>query len=178
MWSEEREESSMKRNIVLASNKYCIKPIGEEEILQVYSLCKENSQYYRYFPPFVTIDSIKQDLRALPKGKCFDDKYYIGFYQKEKLVAVMDFITEYPNKETVYIGFFMMNKKMQGKGIGTDIITEVCSCLKENGFSKVELGYVKENFQSERFWLKNHFEKTGVETKIDDCIIVGMKRYL
>ena len=165
MWSEEREESSMKRNIVLASNKYCIKPIGEEEILQVYSLCKENSQYYRYFPPFVTIDSIKQDLRALPKGKCFDDKYYIGFYQNEKLVAVMDFITEYPNKETVYIGFFMMNKKMQGKGIGTDIITEVCSCLKEN-------------FQSERFWLKNHFEKTGVETKIDDCIIVGMKRYL
>lgn len=126
----------------------------------------------------VTIDSIKKDLRALPKGKSFDDKYYIGFYQKEKLVAVMDFITEYPNKETVYIGFFMMNKKMQGKGIGTDIIAEVCSCLKENGFSKVELGYVKKNLQSERFWLKNHFEKTGVETRIDDCIIVGMKRYL
>lgn len=87
----------------------------------------------------------------MPKGKSFDDKYYIGFYQKGKLVAVMDFITEYPNKETVYIGFFMMNKKMQGKGIGTDIIAEVCSCLKENGFSKVELGYVKKIYKVNDF---------------------------
>lgn len=168
----------MKMNVQLLSNKYHIEYIEEKNIPEVYSLCKENPQYYFYFPPFVTIDSIKQDLMALPKGKGFDNKYYIGFYQKEKLVAVMDLITGYPNEETAYIGFFMMNKKMQGNGIGTDIIAQVCDYLKENGFSKVELAYAKENLQSERFWLKNHFEKTGVETRSNDSIVVGMKRYL
>ncbi len=49
----------MKRTIDLESNQYDIKSIGEEDVLQVYSLCKENPQYYRYFPPFVTMDSIK-----------------------------------------------------------------------------------------------------------------------
>lgn len=43
----------------------------------------------------------------------FKDKYYVGFYHKDKLVAVMDLIVKYPNDETAFIGFFMMAKKLQ-----------------------------------------------------------------
>lgn len=63
-------------------------------------------------------------------------------------------------------------------GIGTSIITEVCLYLKKIGFTYVRLGYIKGNPQSEAFWIKNHFIKTGDEVQTDDYAIVVMQRTL
>ena len=160
------------------SKEYKIKRIKEADIPEVYALCKNNPLFYQYCPPFVTIESIKEDLMALPKGKTLEDKYYIGFYKNKLLVAVMDLITGYPNAETAFLGFFMLDQLMQGKGVGSILISDTCRYLKEIGFSSVKLGYVKGNPQSEAFWIKNHFEKTGIEVQADGYMIVSMQRYL
>lgn len=82
--------------IGLLSTKYQVKRIEEPDIPEVYVLCKNNPLYYQYCPPFVTTDSIKEDLMELPKGKTPEDKYYLGFYKRDKsLVAVMDLIYGY-----------------------------------------------------------------------------------
>ena len=47
------------------------------------------------------------DMNALPPNKEMCDKYYLGFYDGEKLIAVMDFIMAYPDELTAFIGFFM-----------------------------------------------------------------------
>jgi len=164
--------------IELLSKEYRIKRIEEVDILEVYALCKSNPLFYQYCPPFVTIDSIREDLTALPKGKTLEDKYFLGFYKDELLVAVMDLISGYPNAKTAFIGFFMLDQRMQGKGVGTALITEVCQYFKETGFSFVKLGYVKGNPQSEAFWTMNHFEKTGVEVQTNSYVIVLMQRCL
>lgn len=85
------------------------------------------------------------------------DKYYIGFYQKEKLIAVMDFIDGYPEKWIAYIGFFMTDLSIQNQGIGTEIMDNLCSYLTSLGYHSIQLDWVKGNSQSEYFWLKNKF---------------------
>ncbi|MEG1782750.1 MAG: hypothetical protein RR253_05840 [Oscillospiraceae bacterium] len=50
--------------------------------------------------------------------------------------------------------------------------------LKESGFSFVRLGYAKGNRQSEKFWLKNGFEKTGTEVPAENYVIVSMEKQL
>jgi RimJ/RimL family protein N-acetyltransferase len=165
-------------NISLLSTKYKVRKIEEQDISIVYNLCIKNTLYYKFCPPMVTEQSIRDDMLALPKGKCHEDKLYIGFYDNGKLILVMDLILEYPNKETAYIGFFMMNVETQSKGSGTNIIFEVCVALKQAGFLYVTLGYVKGNPQCEAFWLKNKFTQTGVETKSDSYTIVVMERVL
>lgn len=165
-------------NIELLSSKFKVKYIEEQEIQEVYELCKGNPMYYKYCPPNVIVQGIKDDMVALPNGKKPEDKYYIGFYHDDNLVAVMDLISKYPNEETAFIGFFMMSKDHQGKGEGTSIITEVCRYLKEVGFSKARLAYVKGNYQSEMFWTKNHFRRTGIETETDSYVIVVMEKQL
>jgi len=164
--------------IELLSTKYQVKQIEEADIPEVYTLCKSNPLYYQYCPPFVTINSIKEDLIILPKGKALEHKYYIGFYKDGSLVAIMDLISGYPNPETAFIGFFMTDPQVQGKGVGTAIITEVCHYLKETGFTAAKLAYVKGNYQSEAFWIRNHFGKTGVEVPAEGYVLVGMQRYL
>lgn len=124
------------------------------------------------------MDSIKCDMVALPEGKTREDKYYLGFYSDNQLIAVMDLIDGYPDAGTAFIGFFMMEQRWQGKNIGTEIITDACQYLKDLGFSMAALGYAKGNAQSEAFWLKNHFVKSGVEKQTENYISVYMQRHL
>jgi RimJ/RimL family protein N-acetyltransferase len=165
-------------NIELLSEKYLVRRITEADVSEVVALCKGNPLYYEHCPPFVTQESVNRDRVALPVGKTKEDKYYLGFFKDESLIAVMDLITGYPDSEVAFIGFFMMDQRWQGKNIGTEIITEVCQYLKEVGFIRVSLGYAKGNAQSEVFWLKNHFEKTGLEKQAEGYISVYMQRWL
>ena len=93
----------------------------------------------------------------MPPGKAIVDKYYIGFCQDGKLIAVMDLNDGYPEKLIVYIGFFMTDISVQGRGIGTEIIDYLCRYLSGLGYESVRLAWVKGNPQSEHFWLKNGF---------------------
>lgn len=164
-------------DIKLLSMIYDVRKIKEKDVISVFQLCNKNPQYYQYCPPTVNIDGIKADLKELPPGKTIEDKYYVGFYDNNELVAVMDLILGYPNEITAFIGFFMMNAELQGKSIGSKIIKEVCEYLR-NDFSFIRLGYVKGNRQSENFWVKNLFEFTGDESKTDSYDIVAMQRKL
>ena len=164
-------------NIQALSKVYKVSIIKESDVPAVYELCLGNPQYYEYCPPAVSMESIRADMQALPPGKTEKDKYYMGFWSGEKLVAVMDLILQYPDKKTAFIGFFMMDTSMQGKGIGSDIIEGVCRYLAKK-FSYVRLGYVKGNMQSEHFWIKNKFNPTGIVTQTKDYEIFVMQRAL
>lgn len=164
-------------NIRHLSKTYQVTRLNESHVHSILALCQKNPQYYRYCPPAVSAENILADMSALPPGKTTKDKYYLGFWQKEKLIAVMDLILAYPNKETAFIGFFMMESDMQGKGIGSGIIEDACRYLAKK-FSYIRLGYVKGNMQGEHFWLKNKFIPTGIITQTDDYEIVVMQRKL
>lgn len=165
-------------NIDLLSTKYKVRKLTKEDITDIFNLCSGNPMYYNYCPPAISIDGVIADMEGLPPGKTYKDKYYIGFYQNKKLVAIMDLIYKYPDDETAYIGFFMMSKDMQGKGIATAIISECCEYLKTIKFKKIKLGYAKGNRQSEAFWIKNLFTKTGVEVQLQDYIAIPMEKVL
>lgn len=157
------------------SSRYEVRSIKMADVPAVLRLCEGNPQYYQYCPPEVTAESIRADMCALPKGKTAEDKYYLGFWDNTELVAVLDLIVRYPDTETAFIGFFMMNAKWQGKGVGSEIVREICDGLKTT-FCHIRLGYVKGNPQSEHFWLKNQFEPTGVVTQTPEYDIVILKR--
>lgn len=53
----------------------------------------------------MTEQSILDDMNALPPNKEICDKYYVGYYKGEELIAVMDFIMAYPDEKTAFIGF-------------------------------------------------------------------------
>lgn len=42
--------------------------------------------------------------------------------------------------DTAFIGFFMMNKSLQGRGVGTALVSEVLAYLTALGFAAVRLG--------------------------------------
>ena len=160
------------------SNQYSVRALLSTDVAMVYEVLKNNTIFYEYHPPMVTVESILEDMEALPPNKGYEDKHYIGFFQDDILVAVMDLIEHYPQNETALLGFFAMNSTLQSQGIGTAIISDCVAYLARLGFEKVRLGIDKGNPQSKAFWLKNGFSFTGEAYESDSSMILVMERKL
>lgn len=139
------------------SKCFFVRALETEDVDIIYDLCCQNKLFYEYHPPFVTKESILDDMNALPPGKREEDKAYIGFFEGDTLVAVMDLIYGYPTEAIVWIGFFMMNTAYQKQGIGTQLIQEAAEAIKNAGYREIRLGVDHGNPQSFAFWKKNKF---------------------
>lgn len=160
------------------SQEYNVRKLEEKDIPVVYSLCTPNVTYYEYCPPFVTEDSIRKDMNALPPKKTKQDKYYVGYFKDNKLIAVMDFIDAYPEPTVAFIGFFMTDVSVHRKGIGSAIVSELCCYLKQLQYKAIRLGWVEGNRQSEGFWHKNGFVETGTRQETGEYTVVVAQRNL
>ena len=140
------------------STKYRVRYMNDSDADEILNLCLQNDQYYRYCGKQPSKEQILHDLHITPPDTSAEAKYFVGFYDGDVLVAVMDLIDGYPEKGIAWIGFFMMNATYQGRGVGTSIISEVSSYLKAIGMVSIRLGIDKGNPQSTHFWKKNGFE--------------------
>ena len=155
-----------------------VRRLSSDDVEQIYALSLGNPLFYEYCPPAVTLESIRADMAALPPGKTMKDKYYMGFFVKDTLAAVLDLIVGYPADKTAWIGLFMMHPDFQGQGLGSRIIGALLEDLRHSGFDRVRLAYASGNPQSEAFWLKNGFEKTGQISDQGDYQAVLMEKRL
>lgn len=145
-------------NIKNLSKDYKVEKLTEDDVETIYNLCQGNKLFYRYCQAEPSREQILSDLYIRPEGLSKDDKYYLGFFKDEVLVAVLDILDGYPDEETCFIGFFMVNILFQGQGIGSEIIENLLEYIKKVGKGKVRLGIDKGNPQSKAFWQKNGFK--------------------
>ena len=160
------------------SQKYAVRPLTAGDVDKILALCAENEQFYRYHPPLATRESVLEDMTALPPEKCAEDKHYLGFFDGETLVAVLDLILDYPQEGTAYLGFFMTKKAVQGRGIGSALIGELLNELRKADCKKARLAVDRGNPQSKAFWEKNGFALMGEEFPHGDSAYLPMERAL
>ena len=90
------------------SARYAVRPLTEDDIPRVLEVCRQNPLYFQHCPPAATAESIRRDMQALPPRKTLNDKYYVGYFEGDRLIAVMDYIHACPSPQTAFIGFFML----------------------------------------------------------------------
>ena len=139
------------------SRQYMTQSLSASNVDDIVGLCQQNTVFYKYTEAPPTRENILYDMNAKPPGIDTSDKYYFGFYDGASLIAIMDLIDGYPEKDIAYIGFFMVDLKYQGKQIGSSIIGEVICYLRTIGKTAVRLAIDKGNPQSTHFWMKNGF---------------------
>ncbi|MBR2990737.1 MAG: GNAT family N-acetyltransferase [Solobacterium sp.] len=144
-------------DISLLSDTYTVRILNENDIPDIVSLCLDHPLFYEYTSVRPTAGQVRTDMTALPPGKTEADKYYAGFFDDDGLIAVIDLIDGYPDSDTAFIGFFMVRKDLEGKGIGSSLINEVTRTLSEAGFCRIRLCINEGNPQSGHFWEKQGF---------------------
>ena len=84
-----------------------------------------------------------------------------------------------PEKNTIFIGFFMCDASIQKCGFGTELINELVEYIRTLEYKAVQLAWVKGNPQSEHFWIKNGFVaiKETSSSAADNVILAERKLY-
>ena len=159
------------------SSEYKVKRITRSDISDVYDLAKANTKYYSCMNTEPTPDSLTEVISEVPDGAGETDKFFVGFYDKDdKLTAVMDLITGYPEKDDAFIGWFMVDAELQGKGIGSQIFADVRAAMKAQNYDKLSLECSSSNEDAVAFWSSQGFVITGKEKDRGDYTAVTMEK--
>ena len=157
---------------------YKTRKLTEADVPDILGLYLENAEYFKYFPPSPSRETVKEDLAALPSEKEAADKYFIGIFDGNFLVAVMDLIDRYPDDRTAFIGLFMVSKSRQRKGVGTYIAKALSQALRAEGYRHIRLGYTKTNLSAQSFWHKQGFQPTGAEFVREHYTVIEAEKRL
>lgn len=165
-------------DIQTLSARYQVRRLVEADVDAILPLCAGNPLFYRYHPPMSTRESVLADMAALPPGTREEDKHYLGYFEDDMLVAVLDLILGYPAEDAAYLGFFMLRAEKQGKGVGSAMIAELADALGGQGVRVLHLAIDRGNPQSEAFWTKNGFAVVDKGSSGKDSPFVPMTRRL
>jgi RimJ/RimL family protein N-acetyltransferase len=137
---------------------YNIVKISKDNIQDVFKLMQSNPYFYEKTQfHSLTIEECLEDITALPPNTDLEQKTYIAFYEKDEIVAVLDYIEKYPDQNTVYIGFFMLHMNKHGKNIGRQIINHFIEACINNNYKEIKLACFEPNEIGYRFWSKMGF---------------------
>ena len=161
------------------SAEFKVRRLSESDIDIIFKLCRTNDEYYRYCPPMITKQAIISDLKALPQGKTMKDKYFIGYFYNDELLAIMDLIDGYPEQGIIFIGLFMVDHRYQNRGYGKIIIQEFIDYFRKNNYRSLRLAWIKENGKAEHFWLDQGFTpiKDTVDSEGHAVVLAGKELY-
>ena len=78
------------------SSRYEVRELTEAELPEIYALCQSNPFYYDCCGVQTSEELIRRDMTLLPPGTGAEQKYYLGFLDAGRLLAVLDLIDGYP----------------------------------------------------------------------------------
>ena len=140
------------------STTHEVRRITEADISEVYALCKSNWKYYECIHCAPTVESLTEIISHVPEGVEASCKYFVGFYEEKRLVALLDLITGYPEKDDAFIGWFMVDGQQQRQGIGSQIFADIRGAMAAQGYDYLSLSCEKENKDAIAFWEAQGFK--------------------
>ncbi len=137
---------------------YNVVRIDENNIEDAFKLMQSNTYFYsRTQSHILTLEECKEDITALPPNTDLEQKFFMGIYIKDELIAILDYVEGYPHKNVVYLGFFMLHMDKHKKGIGRQLINVLIQAAKDNNFIEMKLACYETNETGYLFWRKMGF---------------------
>ena len=129
----------------------------KNEALNVYL---ENNYYFSKIsdnPP--SISNVEEDIEAIPNGVQKNQKNYRLISFNDEILGVVDFLSNYPEKDTILIGLFIIKNDKQKQGLGTKIFRYLEKSFKNKKFLKIRIGVLVDNKIGLSFWKKQNFKE-------------------
>ena len=129
----------------------------KNEALNVYL---ENNYYFSKIsdnPP--SISNVEEDIEAIPNGVQKNQKNYSLISFNDEILGVVDYLIDYPEKDTILIGLFIIKNDKQKQGLGTKIFRYLENLFKDKKFLKIRIGVLVDNEIGLSFWKKQNFKE-------------------
>ena len=111
------------------------------------------------------ISNVEEDIEAIPNGVQKNQKNYRLISFNDEILGVVDFLSDYPEKDTILIGLFIIKNDKQKQGLGTKIFRYLEKSFKNKKFLKIRIGVLVDNEIGLSFWKKQNFKE--IERKFE-----------
>ena len=131
--------------------------LKNNEALNIYL---KNDYYFNKMsdnPP--SISNVEKDIEAIPNGVQKNQKNYRLISFNDEILGVVDFLSDYPEKDTILIGLFIIKNDKQKQGLGTKIFRYLEKSFKNKKFLKIRIGVLVDNEIGLYFWKKQNFKE-------------------
>ena len=129
----------------------------KNEALNVYL---ENNYYFSKISDNpLSISNVEEDIEVIPNGVQKNQKNYKLIYFNDEILGVVDFLSDYPEKDTILIGLFIIKNDKQKQGLGTKIFRYLEKSFKNKKFLKIRIGVLVDNEIGLSFWKKQNFKE-------------------
>ena len=134
----------------------------KEKVLDIYI---DNDYYFNKIlniPQNIT--NVEQDITNIPDGGQKSQKHYRLVSFNDEILGAVDYITGYPEKNTIFIGLLIIKNNKHRQGFGEKIFNYLEDLFKSEGFLKLRLGVIANNEIGFSFWKKQNFKE--IERKV------------
>lgn len=137
-----------------------ISVINDELKNEVLNIYLKNDYYFSKIldnPP--SISNVEEDIEVIPNGVQKNQKNYRLISFNNEILGVVDYLTDYPEKDTILIGFFIIKNDKQKQGLGTKIFRHLENLFKDKKFLKIRIAVLVDNEIGLSFWKKQNFKE-------------------
>ena len=133
---------------------------NDELKIEALNIYLENNYYFSKIsdnPP--SISNVEEDIEVIPNGVQKNQKNYRLISFNNEILGVVDYLTDYPEKDTILIGLLIIKNNRQKEGIGTKIFRYLENSFKDKNFLKIRIGVLVDNKIGLSFWKKQNFKE-------------------
>lgn len=142
---------------------------SREHLRDIYRLITGNEEFLKSTQAHEqTMEECEEALVARPPRVAAENKHFLVIYENGECVALLDYLEGYPEKETAYIGLFIVDASKHGNGIGRRINDAFMRSAQCCGYRNIKLGYYRRNESGYWFWRKNRYIAESVTSMEND----------
>ena len=179
-------------DIQALGTSYNVRHLTGADISDVVMLVRSNRRFYRQLGIRPSRSRLTEIVTNIAKGGDYAGNveggeggavrpedaatYFVGFFDDDdELVAVLDLICGYPELHDAFIGWFMVDADLQGRGVGSGIFADVRAAMKAQGYTRLQLKCPKASESALSFWEEQGFQPVGHEESngIYDVIVLA-----
>ncbi|WP_462422500.1 GNAT family N-acetyltransferase [Fusobacterium pseudoperiodonticum] len=129
----------------------------KNEALNIY--LKNDYYFSKISDASQNISNIEEDIETIPDGVHKNQKNYKLISFNDEILGVVDYLTDYPEKDTILIGLLIIKNNKQKQGLGTKIFRYLENSFKNKNFLKIRIGVLVDNQIGLSFWKKQNFKE-------------------
>lgn len=140
-------------------NKFILETITEDLFERVLKIYDTNQEYFMIsMNGKPSMESVIEDKNEIPPRSSLENKNYKLIILNGMDIGVIDYVVNYPDEDTIYIGLFMIDGDFHRSGYGREFIEEFIPSIRSQGFNKIRLGVLDQNRTAFDFWVRMGFK--------------------
>ena len=129
----------------------------KNEALNIY--LKNDYYFSKISDNLPSISAVEEDMKTIPNRVQKNQKNYRLISFNNEILGVVDYLTDYPEKNIILIGLFIIKSDKQKQGLGTKIFRYLEKLFKNKKFLKIRIGVLVDNKIGLSFWEKQDFKE-------------------